>query len=50
MVGTMEHSLDKMIEQIKQFCKNYNVDIEVETQGLNLGGDRKVEVKVIRRK
>lgn len=46
----MEHSLDKIIEQIKQFCKNYNVDLEVETNSLNLGGDRKVEAKVIRRK
>lgn len=45
----MEHSLDKIIEQIKQFCKNYGVDLEVETEALNLGGDRKVLAKVVRK-
>lgn len=49
MVGTMEHSLDKIIEQIKQFCKCYGVNLEIETWHFTLGDEYKVDAKVIKK-
>ena len=45
----MEQRIKSLSEVLKDFCKQYDVDIEIESSCVNLGGDRKIEFRVIRR-
>lgn len=45
----MEEAMENIVQQVKTFCKEYNVDLEIETTNVSMVGDRKVEVIMTRR-